>query len=89
MSRVEHARLRALLDKVGALHGITLLRTDAAFYLGEGYLEPSKESALRHESDLLIEELLGSAVGLVDAFGIPDACLGAPIAFMDPAHPAW
>jgi acyl-CoA oxidase len=87
--KIEDATLRALLDNVGALHGITVLRADAAFYIGEGYFEPSKESALRRESDLLIRELLGSAVGLVDAFGIPPACLAAPIAFMDPAHPAW
>ena len=87
--KIEDATLRALLDSVGALHGITVLRADAGFHIGEGYFEPTKESALRRESDLLIRELLDSAVGLVDAFGIPDACLAAPIAFMDPAHPAW
>lgn len=89
VSTVEDETLRALLDKVGALHGITVLRADAGFYIGEGYFEPSKESALRRESDLLVRELADVAVGLVDAFGIPDACLAAPIAFMDPAHPAW
>jgi acyl-CoA oxidase len=89
VNEVKDATLRALLDKVGALHGITVLRADAGFYIGEGYFEPTKESALRRESDLLIRELLDSAVGLVDAFAIPDACLAAPIAFMDPAHPAW
>ena len=47
------------------------------------------KSRARRESDVLIRELFGSAVGLVDAFGIPDACLAAPIDFMDPAHPAW
>ena len=26
---------------------------------------------------------------LVDGFGIPDACLAAPIAFFDPANPRW
>ena len=52
-------------------------------------LDPAKDSALRRESDLLVRELRDAAVGLVDAFGIPDACLGAPIAFMDPAHPTW
>ncbi len=88
-SEVEDDTLRALLDQVGALHGITVLRADAGFYIGEGYFDPSKESALRRESDLLIRELLDAAVGLVDAFGIPDACLAAPIAFMDPAHPEW
>ena len=89
VTKVEDEKLRAVLDTVGALHGITVLRNDAGFYIAEGYFDPSKESALRRESDLLIRELRDSAVGLVDAFGIPDACLAAPIAFMDPAHPAW
>lgn len=89
VSAVEDDALRGLLDKVGALHGITVLRADAAFYIGESYFEPAKESALRRESDVLIRELLDSAVGLVDAFAIPPACLAAPIAFMDPAHPEW
>ena len=83
VSEVKDPSLRAVL------HGISVLRTDAGFYIGEGYFEPSKESALRRESDLLIRELLDAAVGLVDAFAIPDACLAAPIAFMDPAHPEW
>ena len=89
VSEVMDPSLRAVLDQVGALHGISVLRTDAGFYIGEGYFEPAKESALRRESDLLIRELLDAAVGLVDAFAIPDACLAAPIAFMDPAHPEW
>ena len=89
VSAVEDETLRALLDRVSALHAITVVRADAAFYLAEGYFDPSKESALRDESDALIRELTPAAVGLVDAFGIPDACLAAPIAFMDPAHPTW
>ena len=89
VTKVEDPILRALLDDVGALHGITVLRCDAGFYIGEGYFDPAKESALRRESDLLVRELRDAAVGLVDAFAIPDACLAAPIAFMDPAHPTW
>lgn len=80
---------RDVLDRLGALHAITRLRADSAFYLTEGYFEAEKERALREESEALIAELRPAAVGLVDAFGIPDACLAAPIAFMDPAHPTW
>lgn len=89
VTAVSDTALRKLLDDVGALHAITVMRADAGFYIGERYLDPSKESALRRESDLLIRELRDVAIGLVDAFAIPDACLAAPIAFMDPAHPAW
>ena len=34
-------------------------------------------------------ELAPHAREIVDAFGIPDACLAAPIAFFDPAHPTY
>ena len=80
---------RTLLDRLGALHAIGVIRDDASFFFARGYLEPDKDRALREESEVLIRELRESAVGLVDAFGIPDACLAAPIAFMDPAHPTW
>lgn len=80
---------RAQLDRLGALHAIGAIRDDASFFFARGYLESDKDRALREESEALIRELGEGAVGLVDAFGIPDACLAAPIAFMDPAHPTW
>jgi acyl-CoA oxidase len=89
LAHVRDAGQRALLDRLGALHAIEAIRDDAAFFFARGYLEADKERALREESEALIRELQDSAVGLVDAFGIPDACLAAPIAFMDPAHPTW
>lgn len=89
VSALEDPAQRELLDRLGALHAISRIRSDAAFYFTEGYLEPEKDRALRETSEALIRELRPAAVGLVDAFGIPDACLAAPIAFMDPAHPTW
>jgi len=77
------------LDRLGALHALTRLREEAAFFISEGYFDAQKEHALRKESVALLAELRRGAVGLVDAFGIPDTCLAAPIAFMDPAHPRW
>ncbi|MDO9016043.1 MAG: acyl-CoA dehydrogenase [Deltaproteobacteria bacterium] len=81
--------VRERLDRLGALHAITLLRAEAAFFLTEGYFDGVKERALREEGEELLRALQPDAVGLVDAFGIPPACLAAPIAFMDPAHPHW
>ncbi len=86
---IEDPALRGVLDRLGALHAITVLRADAGFFFAERYLEPEKGSALREESEALIRELSAEAVALVDAFGIPPTCLAAPIAFMDPAHPTW
>lgn len=79
----------AYLDRLGALHALGRIREEAELFLSEGYLEPGKTSAIRKETGKLLDELAGEAVPLVDAFGIPDPCLAAPIAFMDPAHPRW
>ena len=89
MLAVRDSEQRVLLDALGALYGIETIRADAGFFFAEGWLEHDKGRALREESELLVRELRESAVGLVDAFGIPQACLAAPIAFMDPAHPTW
>ncbi len=89
MAALAPGETRDVLEKLGALHGITTLRADASFFLSQRYFEPEKGRSLHHESELLLRELREAAVGLVDAFGIPDACLAAPIAFMDPAHPTW
>ena len=56
------------------------------FYFGEGYIDPRKESAMRKETEILLREIRNDALTLVEAFGIPDVTLAAPIAFMDPAH---
>jgi acyl-CoA oxidase len=81
--------VRDRLDRLGALHALTVLRTEGAFFLSEGYFDAVKERAIREEGEGLLRELQPDAVGLVDAFGIPPECLAAPIAFMDPAHPRW
>lgn len=81
--------LAADLDRLGALHALGRIRAEAAFYFSEGYIEPRKESAMRKETEALLAEVRASALTLVDAFGIPDVALAAPIAFMDPAHPIW
>ncbi len=89
VSALPEGPLRDRLDRLGALHALTVLRAEAAFFLTEGYFDAVKERAIREEGEGLLRELQPDAVGLVDAFGIPAACLAAPIAFMDPAHPRW
>ncbi len=79
----------AHLDTLGALHALTRIRDEAELFLSEGYVEPAKVSAIRKETTSLLDELAANAGAFVEAFGIPDACLAAPIAFMDPAHPRW
>ena len=46
------------------------------------YLEAPKSKAIRSTVDALCLKVRGNALGFVDAFGIPDELLAAPIAFV-------
>ncbi len=70
---------RALVTRVVTLHGLATLEADRAWYLEKGYFEPSKSEAIRSEVNRRCRELAPRAVELVDAFGIPDELVGAPI----------
>jgi len=87
-SRLDAATL-GHLEALGALHALGRIRDEAELFLSEGYIEPAKASAIRKETSRLLDELAPHAAAMVDAFGIPEACLAAPIAFMDPAHPRF
>ncbi len=87
VARVEDAPTRAVLQRLGDLHALSTLEREAAWYLEDGYWEASKARAVRKEVEALMAEVAPAARDLVDAFSIPDACLAAPIAFFDPAHP--
>jgi acyl-CoA oxidase len=89
LAKVEDEPTRGWLRKLGDLHALSRLEEDAAWYLEDGYWEPRKARAVRKEVEALMGEVAPAARALVDAFAIPDACLAAPIAFFDPAHPRW
>jgi acyl-CoA oxidase len=63
-----------------ALHRI---EADRAWFLEQGYLASSKAKAIRKLVNRLCFTVRDHAVPLVDAFGIPDALLAAPIALPD------
>ena len=69
-------------DLVGAvlgLYGLATLEKRRAWYLEAGYFEPAKSEAIRREVNRRCRELAPRALELVDAFGIPDALVRAPI----------
>lgn len=78
--------LRGALTRLRALHGLCILEQHLGWFQVEDYVESARAKAVRKQVPVLFEELLPDAVGLVNAFGIPEACLAAPIAFHDPAH---
>ena len=69
-----------LLYKIGALHGLTIIRKDATWFLEQGYLSSSKSKAIRQRVERLSTELRPHANSLVEGFGIPEHLLTAPIA---------
>lgn len=68
--------LRDLLD----LHALSCLHRDSGWFQSAGALEGNKARAVRSLALDLAARLAPLAPGLTEAFGIPDAVLGAPIA---------
>jgi len=78
-----HAPTPGLSEALGvqaSLYALSRMEASRAWYLECGYIEPSKARAIRRQVNLLCAESRTCARLLVDAFGIPDEVLGAPIA---------
>jgi len=71
--------LATVLRPLLALHALSRLEADAGWLLEHGVLEAGKARAIRKQIDALCLELRPAALGLVDAFAIPDELLAAPI----------
>ncbi|HET9622887.1 MAG TPA: acyl-CoA dehydrogenase family protein, partial [Kofleriaceae bacterium] len=79
----------ALVGELGDLALLTRLERHAAWFLEAGYFDIGQSRAIRRAAEALRHALAPRAREIVDAFRIPDACLAAPIAFFDPAHPTY
>jgi acyl-CoA oxidase len=73
--------LQPVLTDLADLHVLSVLERDASWYLASGAMEGPKARAIRALRLELTATLSQSAEDLVNAFGIPDAVLAAPIAF--------
>ncbi|HEY0977756.1 MAG TPA: acyl-CoA dehydrogenase [Flavobacteriales bacterium] len=71
---------QAVLRKLCDLYALSRLEADSAWFQEQGYLEGVKAKAIRKQVDQLCWEIRQDAVPLVEAFGIPDELLAAPIA---------
>lgn len=74
------ADLAAPLEGLRSLFALSALEDDRAWFLEAGYVTSAKSRAIRDQVNELCPELRPDAVALVDAFGIPDKLLAAPIA---------
>lgn len=70
---------RAILKKLCHLYALAQIENNKGWYLENGYMEGVKTKAIRKTLDQLCWEVRQEAVPLVNAFGIPDHCLSAPI----------
>ncbi|MBZ0111549.1 MAG: acyl-CoA dehydrogenase family protein [Thermoanaerobaculia bacterium] len=73
-------QLRGALARLCELFALERIERDCGWFLEHGYLEPNKSKAIRKRVERLCAEVRPQAGGLVDAFGIPEELLGAPIA---------
>lgn len=73
--------LREILRLLRDLFALWRIEEDRGWFLESGHMEGVKTKAIRDLVDRLCAESRRNALPLVDAWGIPDACLAAPIAF--------
>jgi len=76
----EDPAVQEVLNRLRSLYGLARIEADLGWFLEAGYIESSKSKAIRSEVNTLCDEIRPDALGLVDAFAIPDSCLAAPIA---------
>ena len=77
---VKEPSSKAILEKMAQLFALHTIEENKAWYLENNYLETVKTKAIRKTVNQLCWDIRPDAVALVDAFGIPESCLAAPIA---------
>ncbi len=71
---------KAVLKKLCDLFALSQIEKNKGWYLEHDYMAGAKTKAIRKLINKLCWEIRQEAVPLVEAFNIPDSCLGAPIA---------
>ncbi|WP_264523711.1 acyl-CoA dehydrogenase [Flavobacterium sp. N502536] len=77
---IEDTKTKGILTKLNQLYALAQLEKNRAWYLEDGYMEAVKTKAIRKLVNQLCWDIRPDAVALVNAFDIPESCLGAPIA---------
>ncbi len=77
---IKDDKYRLFFQKLGTLYALYEIRKDAEWYLEQGYIGSNKSKAVRQRVERLCTEMRPHIGVLVDGFGIPAHCMGAPIA---------
>lgn len=72
--------IQNVLSRLCSLYALHTIETHKGWYLEQDYMEGMKSKAIRKQVDKLCQEVRADSRALVDAFGIPEDCLAAPIA---------
>ncbi len=83
VERIEEPETRAAVERLRALHALQLLARDTGWFLAEGLVSTTHAKTIELEIDELCRLILPDAEALVDAFGISNDWLRAPIAEED------
>jgi acyl-CoA oxidase len=76
----EDGPIKAALSRLCDLYALSNVEADSGFFQEHGRLAAPRCKAITREVNRLCNDVRGHAGLLVDAFGIPDAVLAAPIA---------
>ena len=79
IKQVADASAKQALERLYEIYALSRLDAHKAWYLETGYMEGAKTKAIRKLLSQRCWDLRPDAVALVDAFGIPEALLGAMI----------
>ncbi len=77
---LEDTSSKDILSKLAQLFALSKMEENKAWYLENDYLTTVKTKAIRKTVNQLCWDIRPDAVALVNAFGIPESCLAAPIA---------
>lgn len=79
IDKIEDQPTKVVMQKTIALYALHTIERHHGWFLEHDYLSGQKSKAISRLVDMLCTELRPEAAALVEAFGIPDQLLGAPI----------
>jgi acyl-CoA oxidase len=77
ISTVEDQNCQAILQQLCQLYALSTIEKNKGWYLEDNYMEAVKTKSVRKMVNQLCWDIRPDAVALVDAFAIPNSCLGA------------
>ena len=80
IEKTEDLQSKKVLNKLCDLYALDTIYDNRGWYLENDYMEGQKSKAIRRMITKLCQELRPELEGLVDAFGIPEEVIAAPIA---------